>query len=157
MHMKKKSLPILLALGLLCPSAARAEQGVLLEQQSGQSVGYAFSSNPKITFTATDLVIEATDVKVSYALEGLKVKFGDATSAIRDIDAANVKFRLSGSQVSATGLAKGQTVTVHSAGGQLLGTAKASANGEAILSLQHLKPGLYIIHSGKTTYKFTKK
>ena len=28
---------------------------------------------------------------------------------------------------------------------------------EAILSLKHLKQGLYIIHSGKTTYKFTKK
>lgn len=158
MHMKKKSLPILmLALSMLAPMAAQAEDGVLIQQQSGECVGYAFSSNPKISFTSTELIMEAGDVKVSYALEGLKIKFGTLPSAIQNIDGADVKFRLTGSQIVATGLAKGQPLTVSTLNGMQVGKTKAATDGQATLSLQGLKQGVYIIHTGKTTYKFTKK
>lgn len=157
--MKKKVSAMLVALAALLPLGLQAQEaeGVLLTQSSGLLVGYAFSVQPRITFSTTDLVMEAQGVTVSYPLSGLKLTFGQLPTAISDMQQADVQFHITSTEVTAMGLKAGAPLNLYTTGGILVGRTKAAADGTAFLSLQGMKQGVYIINSGKTTYKISKQ
>lgn len=130
-------------------------EGVILTQSDGSTIGFAFEQEPKMTFTATDVVIKAGETEVSYALEGLKITFGDtSTTAVQSVEKADVKFGFGKTGLKATGLKAGEVVSVYGLNGACVATAKVSADGQVSVNLP--QKGVYVVKAGKVSYKFSK-
>lgn len=153
--MKKTFKIMMVALAAAFSLNASAEnEGVILNQQDGTTVGFAFEQEPKLSFTATDVVIKAGETQVSYAMAGLKITFGETANAVESIEAADVKFNLSKDGIEAAGLKSGEVVSVYAVSGAVVATVQAGNDGKVAVSLP--ESGVYVVKAGKVSYKITK-
>lgn len=153
--MKKTFKIMMVALAAAFSLNASAEnEGIILNNQDGTTVGFAFEQEPTLSFTATDVVIKAGETEVSYAMAGLKITFGETADAIKSIDSADVKFNLSKGGIQAAGLKSGEAVSVYAVNGAVIATAQAGADGKVAVNLPGR--GVYVVKAGKVNYKITK-
>lgn len=154
--MKKMFKIILVAVMSAFSLTASAEnEGVILTQSDGSTVGFAFGQEPKMTFTATDVVIKAGETEVSYALEGLKITFGDTSAtAVQSVEKADVRFLCGKTGFQATGLEAGEVISVYGLNGTCVATARVGADGKVSVNLP--QKGVYVVKAGKVSYKFSK-
>ena len=131
-----------------------------IQQKDGQEFSFGFEDKPVITYTDTDLVLKTANTDVQYPLASLsKFTFTDlATSAdaVRD-DIQNPTFDMDDYEISITGSKAGINVSVISSDGKTIGTYKTGQDGGVKISIADLPQGLYIINSGKLTFKVLKK
>lgn len=156
MIMKKMFKIMLVAVMAASSLTASADnEGIILTQKDGQTVGFAFAQEPKMSFTATDVVIQAGDQSVGYAMDGLKITFGDVSAtAVKSIEKADVKFAFSKTGMQAAGLQAGETVSVYTLNGTRVATAKVGADGKVSVNLP--QKGVYVVKAGRVSYKFSK-
>lgn len=155
MIMKKTFKIMMVAVAAAFSLTASAEnEGIILNQQDGTTVGFAFEQEPKLSFTATDVVIKAGETEVSYAMEGLKITFGETPTSVETIESADVKFRLGEDGIEAAGLQPGEAVTVYAIGGAVVQTAQVAGDGKVAISLP--ENGVYVVKAGKVSFKITK-
>lgn len=137
MKMKKQLLLMLIAMGT---ATAFAQSTLNVHQKSGGAVSYAFSEKPVVTYSGDNLVLKTAKVEVEYPLGNLeKLTFGTA-----EADAIN--------QVT-TELPSERVTHIYDMGGALVKSVDVSLP----LSTDGLKPGVYVIKNGKSTYKIIKK
>ena len=137
MKMKKQ---LLLMLSLLGTATAFAQSTLNVHQKSGGTVSYAFSEKPVVTYSGNSLVLTTAKVNVEYPLSNLdKLTFEDGEANAID-------------QVSMEAPADAVT-HIYNMSGVLVKSVDASKP----ISTDDLKPGVYVIKNGKTTYKIIKK
>lgn len=156
MIMKKMFKIMLVAVMAASSLTASADnEGIILTQKDGQTVGFAFEQKPKMSFTATDAVIQAGDQNVSYAMDGLKITFGDpSATAVKSIEKADVKFTFSKAGFQAVGLQAGEMVCVYNLSGIRVAAAKVGADGKVSVNLP--QKGVYVVKTDCVSYKFSK-
>lgn len=123
---------------LLCFSyvIANAENGVVLHQTDGTTITYAFSEEPKVTYSGDTLVMSAAGVIVEYPLGTLKkLTFKEAQPS--SIEAPLIITPVNGS------------CQIYTIGGQLIRTIPESSQ----ITTSTLPAGIYIIRNNKTSYK----
>lgn len=121
-------------------ASALAQSTLNVHQKSGGTVSYAFSEKPVVTYSGDNLVLKTAKVEVEYPLSNLeKLTFEDGAPDAID---------------SVTMDAPSENVThIFNMGGVLVKSVDASLS----LSTDDLKPGVYVVKNGKSTYKIIKK
>lgn len=157
--MKKNTL-LLKSLALaVCATAAlsaNAANYVVVSSEGVDAVEFAIGDSPKVTFTASDLVITSDDASVSYPMsKTVTFRFSDTPmSGISDASATTESFRLEGDILFASGLDTADMVEVYDLRGSRVACAPA-VNGEAQIDLSSVV-GIIIVKTNVTTFKLAK-
>ncbi len=156
-----KKLPLLpksLALAACAFAAlnASAANYVVVSSEGADDVEFAIGDSPKVTFTASDLVITSGEASVSYPMtKTVTFRFSDTSMAgASDASASTVSFRLDGDILFASGLEASDMVEVYDLRGSRIACAPA-VNGEAKIDLSSTV-GIIIVKTNDTTFKLAK-
>lgn len=144
--MKQIFIGILLAVNL-CVSAD--DYTYITAKTTSAEESFTLTEVKKITFTATSAVLSTTSGEIVYPLTDFSRFYFSATPTdVRDIKEERSSLRYQGGvlEVKGTGLLR-----VYSDNGQLLRVAKVK--GSAIVSLESLPKGLYLISLNEETIK----
>ena len=78
------------------------------------------------------------------------------TTGINELAASKAQFAIGAEAITATGNVPGSEVKVYDINGRVIGSARADANGDAIISTANMSRGIYIVTNGKSAQKFMK-
>lgn len=139
--------------------AQEKETQLIVWAKDGTKVAYFLSEKPKITFTETDLVITANDIKVNYALENM-VRFtyeSNDNTAIRNIESDEVLIKLDGESLLFPDLKANSSIAIYALNGTLVMKKTIRQNGEYAFPISNLNAGVYMVHVNGLTYKIVKR
>ena len=142
---------------LACSLMAGAQNAISIHQKDGKVANFAFSEKPIVTYADNQLVITTTKTSVQYPLYMLqKIGFQltDAT-AIEQVK-PDAKFRFTDGTLYISGGTPGSQVYIYNMSGMTEGQYRIDDAGNAVISLQSLSKGLYIVKTNHFTFKFTK-
>jgi len=151
---------IAVALLLAVPVGSAYADGIselLLTTRSGKAASFSLDSRPKVTMTATDVVLAFDGMEVRYPLKDF-VRFcflGDEVG-VADIRKDAVRYSVTPSEVKAEGMNAGDRLAVYTQGGVLLASATSAADGRASVSVSGLPKGVYIVKAGDKSFKIQK-
>lgn len=142
---------------LACSLMAGAQNAISIHQKDGKVANFAFSEKPVVTYADNQLVITTTKTSVQYPLyllQKIDFELTDAT-AIEQVK-PDAKFRFTDGTLYITGGAPGSQVVIYDMRGMTEGQYRTDDAGNAVISLQSLSKGLYIVKTNHFTFKFTK-
>ena len=149
---------------LLCFSVSIFAEGkdvLSVIMKDGTSVYFLLAEKPLITFQDDNvkIVSETDEVMMKRTLVERFEFVADMPTSIDDVEeeALRGQFELTGNAVVVNGLADGCKVGLYSINGQAVMSAVAGENGCAILSLEALPAGIYLVNYNDTTIKFIKR
>ena len=142
---------------LACSLMAGAQNAISIHQKDGKVANFAFSEKPVVTYADNQLVITTTKTSVQYPLyllQKIDFELTDAT-AVEQVK-PDAKFRFTDGTLYITGGAPGSQVVIYDMRGMTEGQYRIDDAGNAVISLQSLSKGLYIVKTNHFTFKFTK-
>ena len=142
---------------LACSLMAGAQNAISIHQKDGKVANFAFSEKPIVTYADNQLVITTTKTSVQYPLyllQKIDFELTDAT-AVEQVK-PDAKFRFTDGTLYITGGAPGSQVVIYDMRGMTEGQYRIDDAGNAVISLQSLSKGLYIVKTNHFTFKFTK-
>jgi len=142
---------------LACSLMAGAQNAISIHQKDGKVANFAFSEKPIVTYADNQLVITTTKTSVQYPLyllQKIDFELTDAT-AIEQVK-PDAKFRFTDGTLYITGGDPGSQVVIYDMRGMTEGQYRIDDAGNAVISLQSLSKGLYIVKTNHFTFKFTK-
>ena len=142
---------------LACSLMAGAQNAISIHQKDGKVANFAFSEKPVVTYADNQLVITTTKTSVQYPLyllQKIDFELTDAT-AIEQVK-SDAKFRFTDGTLYITGGDPGSQVVIYDMRGMTEGQYRIDDAGNAVISLQSLSKGLYIVKTNHFTFKFTK-
>lgn len=142
---------------LACSLMAGAQNAISIHQKDGKVANFAFSEKPVVTYADNQLVITTTKTSVQYPLyllQKIDFELTDAT-AIEQVK-PDAKFRFTDGTLYITGGDPGSQVVIYNMQGMTEGQYRIDDAGNAVISLQSLSKGLYIVKTNHFTFKFTK-
>lgn len=77
-------------------------------------------------------------------------------TGISTVSASKPVMRVSGSEVTATGLKAGSELSLYDLNGRLVGKTTVGSNGEASFGIGQLSKGVYVVTDGTNSHKFVK-
>ena len=122
---------------LLCFMCITAypENGIIIHQNDGTTIGYAFSDEPKISYVGETLIMSAAGVAVEFPLETLqKLTFTETTT---DIPLIITTTKADGPH------------HIYTSDGRLVRTVPEGSQ----LTVSGLPVGIYVIHNNNISYK----
>ena len=142
---------------LACSLMAGAQNAISIHQKDGKVANFAFSEKPVVTYADNQLVITTTKTSVQYPLyllQKIDFELTDAT-AVEQVK-PDAKFRFTDGTLYITGGDPGSQVVIYDMRGMTEGQYRIDDAGNAVISLQSLSKGLYIVKTNHFTFKFTK-
>jgi uncharacterized protein (DUF2141 family) len=130
---------------------------------NGMYTAYPLAHRPKLTMSGTTFTLKTTQTSVTYeSKDVLKFTMSDLNGTpldIQEVFSGRVAPTMSreSDALHVKGCIPGAAITVFSTDGKVVGTHRADANGDAILTLSDLPQGVYIVKSGSATIKITRK
>lgn len=153
---------LLMLVALLLPASLQAAGNDLfltVTTTGGVSTTFYLSENPVITYVNDVLVVTSSEKEVSVpAAQVVDVNLTGLHQLPTNMsDVLTKRPTFVSGQALMTGLPAGSTVQLLNADGQLLATATANAEGEAMLDLNALPRGIVIVRTAKQSFKVTNK
>ena len=123
--------------------------------KEGKGTVFALTEKPVVSFTETDLVINARNMEVCYPLENMnKLSYDyDETLDIVDIQTNNRTMNLRGNTLVFSSLPENSRVVVSTSDGAVVLMKTITLPGSYSLSTDSLRPGIYLINANNITYK----
>ena len=156
-----------------CSLLARAENYSFTLIVNGESYVFNLAEKPVITYEGDKLTVKVTEPSAVVEEQSTVSEISVAVAEVQNIDLEKVNVtpqdtevgvktvkadtEFANGQLKLNGLQPGSQVTVVSMGGKTCLTVKASAEGEAIVGLQTLPSGVYIVRTSKSSIKVTNK
>ena len=158
--MKHTKILILAGL-LLCAAGVRAERTescVVVQHTDGQNTEVVLADQPTITFR-NDMVTLTTDkVVLQMPVDEVRrayVSKGTVTDAITPATKGTARIAVSDDGLAMSGLQAGSTVTLYTADGRQLATARAAADGTLTMNVG--QKGLVIVKTNNQSFKLIRK
>lgn len=155
----RKIISLLLSCFCLSVSADEPKTQLVVWAKDGTKVAYALAEKPKVTFTATDLVVASNGLEVNYTLAEM-ARFtyeSDAPTAITNLNNGKTSMSLDGESLLFPALTEGSTVAIYDMGGKTILSKSITATGEYSFPLSSLNAGVYMVSVNGLTYKIVKK
>lgn len=135
---------------------------LLVVHKDGSEVKVPFEENPQFYHDGTSLQLSSDSQSIEYptgSLDHFKIlaeKSGD--SGVGQVSAIDTtKPAVDGGNVTVSNGKAGDRLVVVTVDGKTVAAATVGESGEAAVSIEALAPGIYIIQSGKTAFKYLKK
>lgn len=142
---------------LACSLMAGAQNAISIHQKDGKVANFAFSEKPIVTYADNQLVITTTKTSVQYPLYLLqKIDFALSEATAVEQVKPDAKFRFTDGTLYISGGTPGSQVYIYNMSGMTEGQYRIDDAGNAVISLQSLSKGLYIVKTCRFTFKFTK-
>lgn len=128
----------------------------------GSEVKVPFADKPEIIHTGSSLKLTSSELEMEYP-EGTLSYFTIVTqSGPNGINETTIipgkeKTLITDSSITYTGGSPGATVTIAHINGTIVAQGTLDSDGAAIIPFAPEKGGIYVINSGKTTFKIIKK
>jgi len=121
-----------------------ADTALVVHRKSGETIEFAFSEEPVVTYADGFLVVSEGKASVLYPLTDIqKFTFGEVTDHV--------------TRITSPADALPHPTYIYNVGGMLLRTFSPSDDRSTSASLDGLPAGTYIIKNGTTSYKIIKK
>lgn len=146
----------ILTLLLLVATVSYADNAqIVIKQKSGSETILELSTHPVITFSGEDMVVTTDLTTFSIPLDFIEdYVVSDGTT---DIEQLVMKPQLLDGSIAFNGLAEGTPVYVYSMDGRLITKMKVDQSSRAVVSLQDLPKGVYIVSAGNNKVKVMNK
>ena len=152
---------LFLILFLLCFGfSIQAEMNLVIWKKDGSKVAFALTEKPKVTFNENSLMINSTNVSVSYDLDDMaKFTYVDSDEeGIRNIENdKESSFKYDGEMLLFPSLKAGSKVAIHNLGGSLVFSRTIETAGNYSFPLKHLDKGVYLVTVDGLTFKIVKR
>ena len=156
--MVKRLLLFLLLLAGSISLASAQWKGLAVQQADGTTITIALTEHPTIYFEGNNIVIR-TNSGGEYSLspsQEFKANFSESTSGIETV-LKERHLSLEGDYLVLSGQKAGVKVLVYTIGGRLTTESSTDANGHAVVDLNALPKGVYLIKTPSLTQKILKK
>lgn len=142
---------------LACSLMAGAQNAISIHQKDGKVANFAFSEKPIVTYADNQLVITTTKTSVQYPLYLLqKIDFALSEATAVEQVKPDAKFRFTDGTLYISGGDPGSQVYIYNMRGMTEGQYRIDDAGNAVISLQSLSKGHYIVKTSRFTFKITK-
>lgn len=142
---------------LACSLMAGAQNAISIHQKDGKVANFAFSEKPIVTYADNQLVITTTKTSVQYPLYLLqKIDFALSEATAVEQVKPDAKFRFTDGTLYISGGTPGSQVYIYNMSGMTEGQYRIDDAGNAVISLQSLSKGHYIVKTSRFTFKITK-
>ena len=142
---------------LACSLMAGAQNAISIHQKDGKVANFAFSEKPIVTYADNQLVITTTKTSVQYPLYLLqKIDFALSEATAVEQVKPDAKFRFTDGTLYISGGTPGSQVYIYNMSGMTEGQYRIDDAGNAVIALQRLSKGHYIVKTNHFTFKFTK-
>lgn len=142
---------------MACCLSTGAQNAIAIYQKDGKVANFTFSEKPTVTYADNQLVITTTKTSVQYPLYLLqKINFVEVEATDIEQVKTDAKFRFTEGTLYITGGDPGSQVYIYNMRGMTAGQHRIDDAGNAVISLQSLSKGLYIVKTNHFTFKFTK-
>lgn len=153
-------LAVILGLVICTPVAAAQvqEKALLVQKTSGERHYYLLASEPVITFSGNQCMIESSDFSSTYPMYEVEfAKFVDGAAGIKEVETSIVVDLSDQMYAKIHGLTPGAAVSLYSLSGVMLRHETADEDGSVSVGLENLSSGVYIITTKETTFKIYRK
>ncbi len=123
--------------------------------KEGKETVIALADKPEVYFTETDLVIAANNIEVSYPIDNMRKLSYDYQEILETVDLQSNQ-RTAGfekNQVVLNSLPANSKISVSNPDGSAVLQKTVTQSDSYSLSLNSLKPGIYVVNAYNTTYK----
>lgn len=142
---------------LACSLMAGAQNAISIHQKDGKVANFAFSEKPIVTYADNQLVITTTKTSVQYPLYLLqKIDFALSEATAVEQVKPDAKFRFTDGTLYISGGDPGSQVYIYNMRGMTEGQYRIDDAGNAVIALQRLSKGHYIVKTSRFTFKITK-
>lgn len=142
---------------LACSLMAGAQNAISIHQKDGKVANFAFSEKPIVTYADNQLVITTTKTSVQYPLYLLqKIDFALSEATAVEQVKPDAKFRFTDGTLYISGVDPGSQVYIYNMRGMTEGQYRIDDAGNAVIALQRLSKGHYIVKTSRFTFKITK-
>lgn len=140
-------------------SFAQNKEVLSILMKDGSQVCFLLAEKPLITFAGDDVkvvsdtdeaVIKRENVEKFEFIEELPSSVGNVDEQVRE------NFELAGNVIHVSGLEPGCKVLLYKVNGELVMSAVANDGGAAVISIDALSKGVYLVNYNETTIKFIK-
>lgn len=133
--------------------------------KDGARADFSFVDKPQVTMTDDVFTVTSQKTSVEYTaldidkftLELVNETSGQLVDAVASIQTEKPIVRMTPDMLTVSGCKPQLDITVYSLDARLVASARTDANGQAQLSLDGLRRGVYIVKTETTTIKITKK
>lgn len=156
----KSKIPLFLCLTGFSLSGWAEEQVSTLDvwTKSGERITYYLSEHPVAAYSGSDLVLKTDELTVNYPLAKLhKFTFGSEATSVESISLPDGRMQMQKGMLCLSGFRVGEMVSIYSIGGQNVMNATIGSDGTAILFIESLATGVYVVKAGSVTHKFIKQ
>lgn len=135
-------------------SHAEKKLCVVIHDAQGQTA-FDLTQKPVVSFTETDVKMVCGETELLYPLAShLKMTIEEVDLPTAVDDAMSDSFTITASELVARGC---ESLSLYTLDGKTLATAKADAEGVAVISISQLGRGVYIVQTDRKVFKITKK
>ncbi|WP_295728440.1 T9SS type A sorting domain-containing protein [uncultured Muribaculum sp.] len=125
---------------------SRAEEKLSVEYNDGQTFSYVLSNRPKVKFVGNTMNITAPEIDDIHQMSDVKQFRFSKTSSIDAINAAEHRITYTDNEtVRLDGFKPGGDVSVYNTKGSIMIQRTIEADGSAVIPLDALTSGTYII------------
>ena len=128
--------------------------------KGGQTVDYKFEAEPVITFSDSQMTIEAfAGSPVKYVMDDVEnITFSGETNSIGTVAKDGMKVVVStvNGDIHIAGMKPCSKVDVYDAAGSMVATAYSDADGQATVGLGNLAKGVFVVNIPGNSFKFIK-
>jgi hypothetical protein len=143
-----------LAVAMLASAGVAMAQNVLtVHLGNNEAVEFALSDEPNVTATGDSVVIKSRSVEVAYAMADIAyLDYSNSTTGLNTTKSGESDIQRIGNTLIMHGQNAGEAVNVYTIDGKLVNSVKVDAQGKAVVSLETLAAGVYVVKAnGKST------
>ncbi len=155
--MKQKILLLMFLLGSIAVYAGETMPCLVIQHRDGSQTTLAMSSSPVITFSGTDMKVQASGAEYVIAIADV-AQYGVSENtpvAVAPLGGATARPVIANGRAIFSGLKAGAAVTVYSLDGKTLLQTKATADGVATIDVRKLGQGVFVLKSPSASFKVT--
>ena len=157
--MKKILLTSIALLGSVC--SALADTALIVWADETEPVEFLLSERPKVTFGNDDLLIDTRESSISFPVaKGIRFTFEDRDpqgSVEETYARPSEQFRFTDVGIECYGLEPGTQTRLFDMQGRMLLCLSADSEGHTLIPSDNLSRGIYVINTGKTSFKVSIK
>lgn len=157
-----KAIWLTTALLLLVAQKAIAQSAeyrcVVIETKDGERMEYLLSDNPRIMHRNAMVELTSNTVSVEFPSSNVsKVYISTTTTAVEKIKAAEGEIRMYQDVIVMKGFGANEPVALYGTNGTQLWQQSTDGNGQLVVSLNSLSPGIYIFKTNHQSFKIIRK
>lgn len=126
--------------------------------KDGSSSVFALTDKPTVSFTETNMIITSEKTEIDFPLEKMeRLSYSYDAVNIHDLQSDSHHVRMSGNTIVFPSLEANSKINIYTSDGSVVLTKTIETKGDYSISIEGLKPGIYLVNVNNLSYKIVQK